>query len=574
MKTPLLALIALLPVALFAETTPITSQITAATIYRDRAVVTRNAHIELTPGQAELAFEKLPASLVEQSIQVSGRGTANATILDVSARTTFVEATPDARLKAFEDEIKAVEKKLRAHNDRAAVLDQQRALLSRIETAVTTPPNKESTPSPRPTFEEWQKLLSFADDNRSKLATEQQAIDLQREEIQLKLNALNEQLNQLRGQARGGRSHKTVIVRVSTANPGSLDLALAYAVPGASWTPTYDARLRGEDRAVELTYFGLVRQNTGEDWKAIALTLSTASPSLGGGAPELNPWIVEVTRPRSSDNDAITLSPFEITNDKRKTSLNRQYFNQVATAPSRGMADSGNIAEPPASATLATATVDNTATSASFKIATATTILSDNTPQKVGIANAKLAAKLQYQATPRALEAAFLSAYVTNTTEYPFLAGSMNTFLDDTFIAASSLKTVMAGEKLELALGADEGIAIKRRLVNRFAEDTGLTNSGRRVTYEFITTVTNNKKTAERIVFKDLLPISRHEKIVVKLLGPDPRDVGTTDKPKEVSLEADGKMVWRLDVKPGEKRELQLKFSVEHPAELSVTGLE
>ena len=172
------------------------------------------------------------------------------------------------------------------------------------------------------------------------------------------------------------------------------------------------------------------------------------------------------------------------------------------------------------------------------------------------------------------MESAFLSAYLVNTTDYPFLAGSMNTFLDDTFVAASSLKTVMAGEKFELALGVDEGIAIKRRLVNRFAEDTGLTNSGRRVTYEFLTNVTNNKKTTERVVFKDLLPISRNEKIVVKLIGPDPRDVGTKDKPKEVSLEEDGKMVWRLEVKPGEKRELQFKFSVDYPADVTPAGLE
>ena len=125
-------------------------------------------------------------------------------------------------------------------------------------------------------------------------------------------------------------------------------------------------------------------------------------------------------------------------------------------------------------------------------IPTASTVLSDNAPQKVGIASAKLAATLQYQAVPRAIETAFLSAYVSNTTEFPFLAGSMNTFLDDAFIATSSIKTVMPGEKFELALGADEGIAIKRKVVNRFSEETGITNSGRRVTYEFLITVTNN----------------------------------------------------------------------------------
>jgi uncharacterized protein (TIGR02231 family) len=568
MKTPLLALLSLVPVMLFAEPTPVSSQLTSATVYRDRAVVTRIAHVDLATGETQLSFEKLPPGLVEQSLQVSGRGTASATILDVSTRTTFVDATPDTRIAALEDEIKGVDKKLRALNDRAAVLEQQRALLSRIETTVTTPPGKDSTTTIRPSFDDWQKLLTFADDNRSKLATEQQALDTQREDITAKLNALNEQLNQLRGQAGGGRNFKTVIVRVSASHAGALDLALSYAVPGASWTPSYDARLRGEERAVELTYFGIVRQNTGEDWKSIALTLSTARPSLGGGAPELYPWIVDVEEP-------VLLGQFSVSKKAKSVRAERQQFNMVASAPAPMVAGQGMAAElEDRDASMATATVDNSATSASFKIAATATILSDNTPQKVGIASAKLAAKLQYQSTPRAQETAFLSAYLNNTTDYPFLAGSMNTFLDDTFIAASSLKTVMPGEKFELALGADESIAIKRKLVNRFAEDTGLTNRGRRVTYEFLTTVTNNKKTSERVVFKDLLPISRNEKIVVKLIGPDPKDVGTKDKPKEVSLEEDGKMVWRIDVKAGEKREIPFKFSVDYPADVTPTGLE
>jgi len=220
------------------------------------------------------------------------------------------------------------------------------------------------------------------------------------------------------------------------------------------------------------------------------------------------------------------------------------------------------------------ATVESTATSATFKIPIAVTLASDNSTQKVGITTFKLAANLQYQATPKVREAAFLSAYTTNTSDYPLLAGAMNTFLDGTFVATSQLKTVMSGEKFELALGADEGVAIKRKLVNRFTEDTGLTSSGRRTTYEVLVTVTNNKKTAERVVFKEGVPLSRDEKIVVKILTPAERDTGTKAAPKEVTMEEDGKLVWRLDLKPGEKREIPLKYSIEHPANLAVTGIE
>jgi len=80
-----------------------------------------------------------------------------------------------------------------------------------------------------------------------------------------------------------------------------------------------------------------------------------------------------------------------------------------------------------------------------------------------------------------------------------------------------STTDTLLGGKLELALGADEG-AVKRRLVNGFAEVTGLTNKIHRITYEFLVAHTNNKTTTERIVFKEPTPQPRDERIVVKLL--------------------------------------------------------
>jgi uncharacterized protein (TIGR02231 family) len=245
-----------------------------------------------------------------------------------------------------------------------------------------------------------------------------------------------------------------------------------------------------------------------------------------------------------------------------------QAFNQAAPAAA------GEEPAEEKDASVLAAVVEAGATSATFKVPVAVTLPANNTLQKVPIASTKLAANLQYQATPKLMETAFLSAYAYNNTEYPFLAGAMNTFLDDTFIASSRLKTVMPGEKFELQLGADEGIAIKRRLVNRFAENTGLTSKGRRITYEYLITITNNKKTAERVVFKEPVPVSRNEKIAVVQLTPAEKDVGTKDQLKQVTREEDGKLVWRLDLKPGEKREIPLKFSIEYPADLNVAGLE
>jgi uncharacterized protein (TIGR02231 family) len=562
----------LIPLAAALRADPVDSRISAATVYLDRAVVTRTAGVELTAGEHALVFERLPASLLDQSLQASGRGTATATILDVTAQTAYVDFTPNERVKELEDQLLGLQKQQRSLGDRAQILDDQRDFVKRMLAASTGtviyPLGGDAAhgggTAARPTLDEWQKLYAYSEETFGKIAAELQSLDTQREELKLKHTAITQQLSELRG-ARG-KSFKTVTVRVAVAAPGKLDVTLKYAVPGANWAPSYDARLRAADRAVELTYYGLVRNGTGEDWTDLALTLSTARPSLGGGAPELTPWIVDVARPQME----LAAAPVMLERQKA-VAARAQVFNQMAAFKS---GSGGSEPNEDREAQVLTATVEAGATSATFKIPVAVTLAANNTVQKVPIATAKLAANLQYQATPKLMESAFLSAYAVNATDYPLLAGAMNTFLDDTFVAASSLKTVMPGEKFELQLGADDGIAIKRRLVNRFAENTGLTNKGRRVTYDVLLTVTNNKQTAERVVFKEPLPVSRQEKIEVNLLVPAEKDVGTKEQPKEVTREEDGKLVWRLELKPGEKREVPVKFNVEYPGDLNVTGLE
>ena len=67
----LLACLAALPA--FAATIPAKSNITAVTVYTDRAVVTRTATVDLAVGTHEIVFEGLPATLGDNSLQASGR---------------------------------------------------------------------------------------------------------------------------------------------------------------------------------------------------------------------------------------------------------------------------------------------------------------------------------------------------------------------------------------------------------------------------------------------------------------------------------------------------------------------
>ncbi len=548
----LFALLSLVPLAALAA--PVNSAISAVTVYTDRAVVTRTATVELPGGTTELVFANLPQALNERSLQVSGRGTAQALILDVSAKQTFVDFTPNARVKELEDLLKGLGKQVRGLDDRGNLLNAQQASLDRMETALFAPPTKDV---PRPDLNQFTSSLNYLTEQKARLVTERATLDEQREELTNKINAAQNQLNELRGS--GGRAFKTVTVRVSAPQAGSLDVALSYTVPGASWAPSYDARVLSADRAVALSYFGIVRQSTGEDWKNVALTLSTARPGLGGAAPALSVWSLDVFNP--------VLLRAQAMNDRRRemtakvaapAAVNMQAFTTNAAGDAAGAAEERD-------AEMARATIEAGATSASFKIAVASSVPSDNSPQKVPITSATLKANPEYLTVPKHLATAYLTAKVFNTSEFPLLAGAMNVFLDGTFVTTSALRTVMVGEKFDLALGADEGISVKHKRVNKFTEDTGLTNSGKRITYEYLITVQNNKRTTERVIVADQVPLSRNEKIVVKQLAPAPGELKPTDE---------GSLKWTLDLKPGEKRELTVKFAIEYPNDVQVTGLD
>jgi uncharacterized protein (TIGR02231 family) len=568
---------ALLAPALVAAPIPAESRLAAATVYPDRAVVTRSTSgLAVPAGTAEFVFAGLPASLLDDSVQVSARGSVAASLLDVATRTVFITAEPDARAKELEDRLLDLRREERALNDQAGVLDAQRTLLANIEKTSTAPvaPVAGSTPPARPTLEDYAKLLAFSADQRARIETAARSLDVERAALGEKIAATEAQLNELRGRQPARRATKTVTVRLAAAAAGKLELSLAYALPGASWAPAYDARLRSERRQVRLDAFGLVRNATGEDWTDVALTLSTARPGLGGAAPEIAPWYVDVSQPVAYGMLSDGMMNLERKAVRAKATL------AAAPAAMSAMAYDAAPAEQEVAATFAAAEVASAATSASFKIATPVTLASDNTPQRVPLGGADLAAVLRYQATPKLQETAFLAAAVTNTGDLPFLGGALNVFLDDTFVATSRLATTMPGEKFTLQLGADEGIALKRKIVARFTEDTGFTSRSRRTTYDILLTVTNNKRSAERIVLTDALPVARDEKIVVKLLAPaereflKPEDAAAEPPRAGIARDAEGRLTWRLDLKPGEKRELALKFSIEHPADLPVTGVE
>jgi uncharacterized protein (TIGR02231 family) len=542
------AVVALVPGALCAAPVAANSRISTVTVYGEGAIVTREAEVALATGLQEILFAGLPASLDPDLLQVSGSGTAQATILDVTATDAQLESPANARLKELRAQARTIQDELRTLADRASVLKAQQDYYERIKQATVQPQGGKENPAPLPSIATWEQLIAFYTEGVAKSLAAVQALDRQKEDTQQRLEAVNRQIGELA--ADESRAVTNVTVRVQVATAGSMRIRLAYTADEATWRPSYDVRVTSADKTIRLDYGASVSQSTGEDWTGVALVLSTAQPDRSGTPPELSTWYVEQYVPAPAPMPAAAM--------ERRKGADYAAANFVGAAE---VEDKVELSE----FSIASASVEAGLNSATFAIPYAADIPADNAAHKVTITSAPLTGEINHLAVPKLAELAYLRAAATNTTEFPLIGGEIALFLDGNFVARSTIKTVAPTEKFVLNLGVDDGIAIKRKLLNKLREDTGLISKRVKTTYDVLITVQNNRKTAEKLVVKDQLPISKDEKIVVTLVAPPSRDI---------TQDADGTIRWSLDLKPGEKRELPLKISVEHPADLQVSGLE
>lgn len=527
----------------FSADRKVASTVISATVYSDRALIERAVHEQLPAGQHTLVVTGLPTTLIDQSLRVSGSSDSPAKILDVKIETVFLDTVPEARIRQLQDRLKNLKNEQQQLADKLSILRSQKDYVDSLRVYSARAPLTEG--AKRASSEEWDRMLGFIDKKLGAIFAEMRDTNPKMDEVKAKIEAVEREIRQ--SQAYSKQSQKQVKVELELSRASRVRLSVSYVLLGASWVPTYEARVSGNAKTLQLTYSGMVRQSTNEDWSNIQLTLSTAQPAMGGSPPELYPWYVDVAQPRPL--------PMEGRMDKMR----------LPSAVLRDEAKREEVETAAVTMEVPAAVVQTHATSTSFKIPSTSSIPSDNNPHKVTIALQELPVSLEYFAVPKLSPSAYLKGKVKNTTEAPFLAGSMNVFFENAFVATSNIPTVMPGEEFESFLGVDEGIRIERKLLNRLTEYSGLFSKKMKVTYDVLIKVENKKNLTVELNVRDQIPISRNEKIVVEMIAPSP---------KELAADAAGMLNWKLKLNPGDKRELPLKFSVEYPSDLRISGLE
>jgi hypothetical protein len=189
-----------------------------------------------------------------------------------------------------------------------------------------------------------------------------------------------------------------------------------------------------------------------------------------------------------------------------------------------------------------------------FTISTPYSVPSNGKNISVDFETFELPATYEYYSTPKIDNNAYLLARIMDWQKYNLLEGEANIFFEDTFTGKTLLDVRYMSDTLSISLGKDKSVSIKREIQKQFTTKQFL-GTKKEETKSWLISVKNNKLQNVNITILDQIPVSTIEEIEVQSI-----DLSNATTDKET-----GKLSWKLDLKPAEKKDINLKYSVKYP---------
>lgn len=581
------------------------SKITHATVYLEGAQVFRESVVNLSSGKTTLKFKGLSPYIDKQSVKVKGKG--DFTILSVTHTVSQADKTQQSaevkKLKAAieslnaEAEYKEVE--LNILKERKDFLNSNKYLLSK----------KVISPEEFKTYKEM-----FSTDNKSlQLAILEKQREIQ--SLKDKTRLLNQQVQDLNSSDELPTSEITV--EVMADGNVSADFNISYYVGNAGWYPSYDMRVDDIDSPLKLSYKANVYQHTGIDWENVRLTFSNASPSESAVMPALSPYYLQFSNYYRKDynhsnynpnvrevsgvvrdRESGELIPFANVKVVGKTIGTTTDFDgkftlaipegakalkvsYVGYKPREATITSSNMTIELSSQALNMNSVVMTAngiervrsgrkkksrpvpvemsqadykTSFEFDIDIPYTLKSKATNLSIEMKETELNTSYVYQSVPKLSQQAYLTAKITDWEQHGLLDGEVNLYFEKTFVGKSVLDLAQMSDTLEVSLGADKSISVKREK-QKDRTSRQFLGSNKVETQVWTTAVRNNKATIIRLQLYDQVPVSNDEDISV-----DTKDISGGQLNEET-----GEVIWEIELAPQQSIEKTIKYEVKYP---------
>ncbi|MDR2764605.1 MAG: mucoidy inhibitor MuiA family protein, partial [Tannerella sp.] len=193
-------------------------------------------------------------------------------------------------------------------------------------------------------------------------------------------------------------------------------------------------------------------------------------------------------------------------------------------------------------------------TAVTFEIKTPYTIPSENRSTAIEVERYSVPAEYEYYCVPKIDTDAFLLANISGWEQYNLLEGEANIFFENTFVGKTVLDVRSLGDTLDLSLGRDRNVSVKREKVKEYSTQKFF-GSKTETTRDWKITVRNNKRQPVAMVIFDQIPVSTLQEIEVNA---ENLSGGTLN-------DATGEVKWKFSLPPAQTNELELRYKVKHP---------
>lgn len=198
-------------------------------------------------------------------------------------------------------------------------------------------------------------------------------------------------------------------------------------------------------------------------------------------------------------------------------------------------------------------------TAIEFEIKIPYTINSDNKTTVVEVDRYSLPADYEYFCIPKLNKDVFLLANIVDWEKYNLLEGEANIFFENTFVGKTVLDLRSVSDTLNLSLGRDKSLSVKREKVKDSNTKKFLGNKREEVRAWKIS-ARNNKKKAVELTILDQVPVSSNPEIEV-----------VTEKLSKGTLnEETGEIKWKINLKPSTSKDIELEYKVKYPKNRSL----
>ncbi len=518
------------------ENTP--SKIDSATLYLNASQINRSAEVTLKKGVNEVYINNVTNSILDNSLQIQLPLKVKIISVLVKKRAFHINDYPP--IKQLFDSINKVKDEIELLENKIYVLKKETSVILN---------NKDVIAKENSTIQDLKDLTDFYSRRLSEIKKTEFDIKKEKQVKDAFLKKLKERHREALKKYRLANSQIQLVLEANENTKGKLNLQ--YLVSSAGWYPTYTFKIKDIDQEGELEYLSSVYNNTGNDWQDIKLNVSMVNPVQDLSQPKLSSWYLNYRRAyaKAKKQNAYQQSQ-RLNQSKQKLSIAENLEAEEGTE--------FDIVEESAYFESETKTFDEIEVGNSeitFDIPKTYTIPSDpKNYHTIYIQSVAIKTLYRHLVIPKVKDGAYFILSVLDWKKLGLIDASVNLYLRDTYLGESEIKTQTLKDNLDISLGKDNWVDVKRnKLVEKSSKK--LLGSNVQETLSYKITVKNNYNNAINLEVQDQIPISQNSEIQISNY-----DLGGGQFNKLT-----GKITWKLKLPAKTQKTFTFSFGIKYP---------